>query len=138
MSVQHLTIAVTGAAGQVGSAVVRAALSQGHTVVGLDVTREGSIQPHDRYTYKQVNTIDFEEYKAAVTGCDAIIHLAAQMQRAKDAEGNRKILSTQHVSLRPFPPSEDGLFRSHRSGRAQINNLRRRCTTIPWRCPSTL
>ena len=72
-----LTIAITGAAGHVGSGVCRSALDDGHNVVGLDISGTSKLPLQERYTYKSIDVVDFEAFKTAVEGCDAIIHLAA-------------------------------------------------------------
>ena len=76
-------IAVTGANGRVGSAFIRLALSEGHSILALDLGPTGhppdDISFKGTYTYAQVNGVDFDAYKASVeqAGCDAIVHLAA-------------------------------------------------------------
>lgn len=72
-----MRIAVTGAGGLFGEAVTRAALDDGHTVVGLD--RPGVTGPVTDEAFLGVD-LDLTDYPAvseAVRGCDAIIHLAA-------------------------------------------------------------
>jgi UDP-glucose 4-epimerase len=66
-----MRIAVTGAAGRVGQAVVELALDLGHAVVPLDrmVAPDSATQP--------VDTTDYAAVEAAVAGCDALVHLAA-------------------------------------------------------------
>lgn len=68
-----MKIAVTGAVGRVGSAVVDLAEGEGHDVVAIDRTARGGRS--DR-----VVNVDLNDYPAVVdafTGCDAVIHLAA-------------------------------------------------------------
>ena len=63
-----MKIAVTGANGRIGSAIVRMALGQGHQVVPID--RAGN----------NVITADVTDYDALVSafaGCDAVVHMAA-------------------------------------------------------------
>lgn len=71
-----MQIAITGGSGRLGRAVVALALAQGHTVVNIDraAPAEGLV-PGARFV--QADTTDFEGLKAAMTGCDALIHLAA-------------------------------------------------------------
>ena len=95
---EPLLIAVTGGAGHVGTGVVRHALSEGHSVIALDRGVEGKLPPQDRYSYKQVNVVDFEAYKAAVRGCTALIHLAA-VYNQHDDEG----ISTDEVQQHVIP-----------------------------------
>jgi nucleoside-diphosphate-sugar epimerase len=73
-------IAVTGANGLVGSAVIRLALSLGHSVLALDLSPDGNlVDDSDRYQYIQCDASDFKAYKHAAeqAGCNAIIHMAA-------------------------------------------------------------
>lgn len=115
------TITVTGALGLLGAGITTAALSQGHSIIAIDIrdTDEdeqllkgiGEITPEDvqlrraainaapgRYSYKQVDLTLFDATKAALegTGCDALIHLAA-IYAQKDAEGRYISGPQQHV-----------------------------------------
>lgn len=63
-----LRIAVTGAAGRVGRAVVDLARGHGHAVVAIDRTGDDT-----RYA----DVTDYDQLAAAVNGCDALVHLAA-------------------------------------------------------------
>jgi len=56
-------VAITGAAGRVGRAVVELALAEGHEVVEID-------RP-------EVDVTEYGALAAAVEGCDALVHLAA-------------------------------------------------------------
>ena len=91
------TIAVTGATGRVGSAVVKLALAEGHTVVGLDRDATTKTLPHERYTYKSADLMDFDAFKSAAKGCDALIHLAA-VWNPQDADGKLIENIKPHVS----------------------------------------
>jgi UDP-glucose 4-epimerase len=69
-------IGVTGAAGLLGSAITRAAVAAGHTVVAIDKTPPTTPDP----AAVAVRTIDMRDYaafEAAVVGADALIHTAA-------------------------------------------------------------
>ena len=92
MPTQTFKIAVTGGAGLVGCAVVQQALSDGHTIVAIDLPPTGKISAQERYTYTSVDLTDFHAFLAAVKGCDALVHLAALYNRP-----NQKI--PEHVSL---------------------------------------
>ena len=81
MPTQTFKIAVTGGAGLVGSAVVQQALSDGHTVVAIDLPPIGKISAQDRYTYASADLTDFDAFLASAKGCDAVIHLAALYNR---------------------------------------------------------
>ncbi len=69
-----MRIAVTGALGWVGRAVVEYAIDEGHDVVAID--RAG----HDAGASRPVVPVDASDYPSlaeALVGCDALIHLAA-------------------------------------------------------------
>jgi nucleoside-diphosphate-sugar epimerase len=67
-------IAVTGARGRLGRAVVDLAVTHGHDVVALD--RAG--EPSDAgVSYRAVDLTAYEALRSAVDGCDALVHLAA-------------------------------------------------------------
>ena len=100
-----LVIGVTGGAGHVGLGVCQLALAQGHTVIALDRSPTGKIEPRERYQYKQVDATDFEAYKAAVQGCTALIHLAA-LFNMHDDDGNSLDDRMQHVSCHVRPALE--------------------------------
>jgi UDP-glucose 4-epimerase len=68
-------IAVTGAAGRVGTHVVELASSLGHTVVAID--RRPLPPAVDVSRYFDVDTTDYSGLVEAMSGCDALIHLAA-------------------------------------------------------------
>lgn len=81
-----MTVAVTGSTGQLGAAVVRALIAEGHDVrafyredrqalAGLDVQLvRGSVE-------------DPLSLRELVTGCDAVIHLAARISLNGDRQG---------------------------------------------------
>lgn len=75
-----MKIAITGAGGHLGRAVVRAAIEQGHAVVGLDrQAPDDDPGLHDDASF-QSQTVDLTDYEAtlhAIDGCDALVHLAA-------------------------------------------------------------
>jgi nucleoside-diphosphate-sugar epimerase len=73
-----MTVAVTGANGRIGRDVVERAHSDGHDIVaidrrspGPDVDRQPGIRP------VTVDVTDYDALRAALTGCDALVHLAA-------------------------------------------------------------
>lgn len=70
-----MKIAVTGASGRVGTAVVERALRDGHEVVAVDRTAPRSTAP-----VTEVAELDMQDYDAvtrAFSGCDGLVHLAA-------------------------------------------------------------
>jgi nucleoside-diphosphate-sugar epimerase len=73
-----MRIAVTGARGRIGTAVVESALNDGHTVVGID--RPGDSGPdraHPHLDDVAADVTSYDDLESAVGGCDALIHLAA-------------------------------------------------------------
>src|SRR5690606_33548189 len=72
-----MRIAITGASGRVGRAVIALAIEQGHEVVSIDrVEPEPGTLP-EGVTVVQANITDYAAFEAAMQGCDALIHLAA-------------------------------------------------------------
>lgn len=70
-----MKIAVTGASGRVGSAVVDRAILDGHEVVAIDRVPSRPGRPAT-----EVIELDMQDYHAvarALSGCDGLIHLAA-------------------------------------------------------------
>jgi nucleoside-diphosphate-sugar epimerase len=102
MEESGLRIAVTGASGRIGSAVVAAAVTAGHSVVALDRAaaapadpgaadhsprrdlRDATAGPSDANRtagaapeVRWLDVTDHEAFAAQIDGCDALIHLAA-------------------------------------------------------------
>lgn len=71
-----MRIAVTGATGWVGQAVVDLASSEGHTVVSIDRVPDRR-RPGDAPPVVLVDLTDYDAVARALDGCDALIHLAA-------------------------------------------------------------
>lgn len=97
MPISPLRIAVTGAAGHVGTEVCLQALKDGHTVIGLDRPPISHVPAQERWTYKPTDLTNYDAFKAAVEGCDAMIHLAAVLSHLKSADAH-----PQHVCARKF------------------------------------
>lgn len=70
-----MRIAVSGGNGLVGGAVIKLALSQGHTIVNID--RQHGAETTENVTCVELDTTDYDAFEAALDGCDALIHLAA-------------------------------------------------------------
>ncbi len=70
-----MRIAVTGASGRVGRAVVDRARAEGHSVVGIDRAPAPSLS--DDAPVVRVDMSDYSGVERALSGCDALIHLAA-------------------------------------------------------------
>lgn len=74
-----MKIAVTGCNGRVGRRVVKFALKKGHKVVGIDYSPAADVaesQPDD-FTFLSVDLKDYQKTLDALSGCDAIVQLAA-------------------------------------------------------------
>jgi UDP-glucose 4-epimerase len=72
-----MRIAITGASGLVGRAVVELALSQGHSVVSIDRAQPTQGTAHANVTFIQADMADYPGVEQALRGCDALVHLAA-------------------------------------------------------------
>lgn len=73
-----MKLAITGCSGKVGRVVVREALEQGHTVVGIDrVTPTVDWTKSNTFVFIQTDLEDFDAALNALKGCDGVIHLAA-------------------------------------------------------------
>jgi len=68
-----MRIAVTGAAGRVGHAVVQRALADGHQVVSIDRTAPAASDAEPVI----LDLADFAALRTALDGCEALIHCAA-------------------------------------------------------------
>lgn len=70
---------VTGASGRIGSAIVTEMLDHGHSVVASDQipAREDRSAAGDNYRFVLMGLDDVEAIKAAMEGCDSVIHMAA-------------------------------------------------------------
>jgi UDP-glucuronate 4-epimerase len=84
-----LKVAVTGAAGFIGSQLVAALLSRNHTVSGCDnfdpfynrAAKErnlASVRDHPRFTFLESDVRDVEAMKTLVHDCECCFHLAAK------------------------------------------------------------
>lgn len=75
-----MRIAVTGCNGRVGKRVVICALIQGHTVVGLDRLppndSTSDLQTDPRFSFRQVDLMDYGETLKALQDFDGIVQLA--------------------------------------------------------------
>lgn len=80
-----MKIAVTGASGNLGQRVTRIAISQGHSVVGIDKVPpttppqvpEDATSKEDWFRFVQLDIREYDQVLNAFRGCDAVIHLAA-------------------------------------------------------------
>ncbi|WRT66759.1 uncharacterized protein IL334_003722 [Kwoniella shivajii] len=92
-----LVIGITGSAGLVGTCLVELALDQGHTVLAMDIVdpnHQSTILPdhlklsEKGYTYKQISSLDYEDYKKACkeSHCNSLVHLA-MIPNGPDVDG---------------------------------------------------
>jgi nucleoside-diphosphate-sugar epimerase len=72
-----MKIAVTGGTGRVGSAVIKLALSQGHSVVSIDRMAPAPEALNPDVPFIQADITDYEAFKKAMEGCDGLVHMAA-------------------------------------------------------------
>lgn len=100
-STMTLTIAVTGACGTIGTAIVAKALEDGRAVIALDALPESESKLPTQVVYRQVDLTDYEAFLAATKGADALIHLAAtySLQNPKDPDGPLIRHVPDHVGL---------------------------------------
>lgn len=91
-----MKIAVTGAAGRVGRAVVESARADGHDVVAID-----RVASEDRNTvFLRVDLADYGAVVDALAGCDALIHLAAINGPGRDPDHivhDNNVVSSYHA-----------------------------------------
>lgn len=76
-------VAITGASGHVGAALVRALLARGCTVRVLDLRSPPGVGPAD-VDWREVNVLDAEAMRAGLEGVDVAYHLAAVISIAGD------------------------------------------------------
>jgi UDP-glucose 4-epimerase len=72
-----MRIAITGGSGRVGRAVTDFSLSQGHEVVNIDRTLPTEENTRPEVTVVQADITNYPEFEQALSGCDALVHLAA-------------------------------------------------------------
>ncbi|MFB3892151.1 MAG: NAD-dependent epimerase/dehydratase family protein [Phycisphaerae bacterium] len=98
------TFLVTGSAGFIGSNVADRLLADGHTVVGYDNFTTGRDEniAHARksasFTQVRGDVLDPDSLKAAMKGCDAVIHLAANADVRFGLEHPRKDLDQNTIA----------------------------------------
>jgi len=84
-----MRIAVTGATGNVGTALVRALMSHGHEVVGIARRPPGQDSPYAGATWHAIDLTDADagpRMVSAFTGVDAVVHLVWGFQPTHDAD----------------------------------------------------
>ncbi len=117
-----MKILVTGGAGFIGSALVRRALADGHSVVNVDCLTYAanleslrSIENHANYVFEQQNICDAEAIDAVFNTHkpDAVLHLAAESHVDRSIDGPEDFITTNIV----------GTFNLLRTARAYYEKL---------------
>lgn len=117
-----MTILVTGGAGFIGSAVIRAALSRGQSVVNVDCLTYAAnldnlspVLPNDLYRFEKVDIRDAEAVSRVfhTHRPDQIIHLAAESHVDRSIDGPEDFIST----------NIDGTFNLLRAARSHWETL---------------
>lgn len=90
-------ICVTGAAGQVGQLVTRAALARGYNVLGLDLPAQSGIKASSSYSYVQSDVGNVDSLYDLVKShkCQGMIHLAAVLNNPNRTTPGRSY--SEHV-----------------------------------------
>ncbi len=98
-----MNILITGGAGFIGSAVVRLAITHGHSVVNLDTLTYAasleslaSISDHPNYSFVKMNIRDRENLDAVFSKHkpDAVMHLAAESHVDRSIDGPTNFVET--------------------------------------------
>ncbi len=95
---------VTGGAGFIGSSLVDRLLADGHAVVAYDNFSTGRPQfladasRHPRFRLVEGDTLDLATLTAAMAGCDAVFHLAANADVRFGTEHPRKDLEQNTIA----------------------------------------
>jgi nucleoside-diphosphate-sugar epimerase len=84
-------VAVTGAAGQIGSTLCPGLASRGHDVIGLDLVGSADVE--------QVDVRDSAVLTPLLAGCDAVVHLAAKPHETTFEDTLDTHLRTTHSVL---------------------------------------
>jgi nucleoside-diphosphate-sugar epimerase len=71
-----MKIAVTGCNGRVGRPVLRHALKEGHSVVGIDQAPSAVHPQEPQFSYTQADLRDYQQVLQSLRKCDAVLHLA--------------------------------------------------------------
>ena len=81
-----MRIAITGCSGNIGKRVVKRALAENFTVVGIDKNAPNSDLSHEgAFSFIKVDLTDYEATLKALENCEGIVHLAA-IPRPRDYE----------------------------------------------------
>jgi nucleoside-diphosphate-sugar epimerase len=72
-----MRVAVTGAGGRVGTAVVDLLVARGHGVVAIDRSFPSGRPLLNGVSTRELDASDFDALRLSLAGCDALVHLAA-------------------------------------------------------------
>ena len=98
-----MKILITGGAGFIGSAVVRLAITRGHSIVNLDALTYAasleslaSVSHHPNYSFVKMNIRDHENLNAlfSMHKPDVVMHLAAESHVDRSIEGPTDFIET--------------------------------------------
>lgn len=98
-----MKLLITGGAGFIGSAVVRLAIAQGHSVINLDaltyaacLDNVASVADHPAYTFEQANICDSAALETIFNRHtpDAVMHLAAESHVDRSIDGPGTFINT--------------------------------------------
>mgnify|MGYP000306501272 CR=1 FL=1 len=98
-----MKILITGGAGFIGSAVVRAAVGKGDTVINVDALKYSgslenlkSVENHPNYIFEKADICDLSKIKEILKKYepDAIMHLAAESHVDRSIEGPELFIKT--------------------------------------------
>ena len=101
-----MNILITGGAGFIGSAVVRLAISRGHSVVNLDALTYAasleslnSVSDHPNYSFVKLNILDREKLDAIFSKHkpDVVMHLAAETHVDRSIDGPESFIKTNII-----------------------------------------
>ena len=101
-----MKILITGGAGFIGSAVVRQAIAQGHTVVNVDILtyaanleNVASVTQNPNYAFEQIDICNIDALRAIFKkhSPDAVMHLAAESHVDRSIDGPGAFIQTNVI-----------------------------------------
>lgn len=99
-----MKIAITGAAGYIGSRVMKEAIKNNMKVIGIDNFSNGQINEINDNKIKNIDIENLEKLENEIKNCDAVLHLAA-ISGVQDCEENKNkayktnIVGTENISF---------------------------------------
>lgn len=94
-------IAITGGNGEFGAQLVAGAIHRGYEVVILDRSEgAGLFKDRSEVTIKVIDLLEYEAVRDAITGCEAVIHMAAipsPLHHPPEIVFANNVTSTYHV-----------------------------------------